>query len=122
MRAYGSAMVGSTSRPAFTLVELLVALTILGVGVAAWTSTSALAMRTEAEADRDLAALRLGRETAARLALECRSASGARDGVRWTITDVGAGLRHVRVEVLPDDDRDGASTLPPAEIVAACPP
>lgn len=122
MRAYGSAMVRPTARPAFTLVELLVALTILGVGIAAWTSTSALALRTEAEADRDRAAQRLGRETAERLAAECRSASGAGDGARWTITHVGAGLRHVRVEIVPDGARAAAGALPPAEIVASCPP
>jgi prepilin-type N-terminal cleavage/methylation domain-containing protein len=109
-------------RTGYTLVELLVALTLLGVGVATWVGTSAVALRTATDAERELAAMRLARDTAERLAARCGAAgSGAGGGTRWTIADAGAGVRHVRVEAL--DWLDGAaSAAAVAEIAAACPP
>lgn len=109
-------------RSGFTLVELLVAITLLGVGVAAWVSTSAVALRTAAEAERQLATLRLLREAAERLAARCAPpGAGERDGTRWTVTIAGAGVRLVRVEALDSSGTDG-SVGAAAEIAAACPP
>ena len=108
-------------RDGFTLVELLVALTLLGVGVAAWVSTSAIAVRTAADAERELAALTLARETAEGLAARCGPVgSGEGAGVRWMISSVGAGVRLVRAEALARDI--GAPTAAVAEIAASCPP
>lgn len=107
-------------RTGFTLVELLVALTLLGVGVAAWVGTSAVALRTAAQAERELTALRLARDVAEQLAAECHApGSGERAGVRWTVTLAGAGILHVRVEP-PVFPGAGAQAAADAEIAATC--
>lgn len=68
-------------RAGFTLVELLVALTLLGVGAAGWVGTSAVAVRIAGSASRGLSALSLAHDHAERaVATSCandRASAGA---------------------------------------------
>lgn len=85
----------------FTLVEMLVALTLLGVGVAAWIGTSTLAVRIAGAASRETAAHHRARSRAERLAGgTCASlAPGAVDGETWTVDPRPNGVRSIRVVV-----------------------
>ena len=89
------------ARHGFTLVEMLVALTLLGVGVTAWIGTATLAVRIAGAASRETAAHQRARSRAERLAGgPCASlAAGARDGETWTVDSRANGVRAIRVVV-----------------------
>lgn len=90
-----------TPRLAFTLPELLVALTLLAVGVAGWVATSAAAIRLAAAADREIAAHHRARSRAALVAAAPCAAmqGGTAAGERWIVSASGNGIRLVRAEV-----------------------
>lgn len=89
----------ATSR-GFTLVELLVALTLIGVGAAAWVSTSAVAIRIAGAADRAASAQGSARAAAERLAArECVAAgSGETHGTRWSVQALRNATRRIEAE------------------------
>lgn len=91
----------------FTLVEVLVALTLLGVGVAAWVGTTALATRIAAAASRESTAQQRARSRAEQLAGgTCASLStGDDDGASWSVETGRHGARRVRVVVPFADER-----------------
>lgn len=113
-----------SSRPGFSLIELLVALVVLVVGLAALAGGTARALRALADA-------RLEEDAAARAArrlewlrgLPCAARAGGSSGdgrllERWTVATHGEGLAtHIEVEVGPAD-----GTSPPRvfDTVAPC--
>ena len=83
----------------FTLVEMLVAVTLLGVGVTAWIGTATLAVRIAGAASRETAAHQQARSRAERLAGgTCASlGAGAAGDVSWSIDARPNAVRSVRV-------------------------
>ena len=84
----------------FTVVESLVALTLIGVGVAAWMSTARLGVAVAADAERATRGAYRARNRAEHLAsLPCESVvTGANATERWTVTAYGNGMRLVEVQ------------------------
>lgn len=87
-------------RQGFTLVETLVALTLLAVGMTAWVTTSAVAIRLAAAGERETAAHNRIRARAERLAGgTCAAAvSGNAGADSWTVTPLANGVRLIHVE------------------------
>lgn len=106
-------------RAGVTLVELLVALTLLGVGISAWVTTGAAALRVAAAADREQTARRAARAQAERLAARCASSGGTLGSIRWEVRSLDNGVRHVRVEA--SYHGAGRPQLATFERVVVCP-
>lgn len=106
-------------RAGVTLVELLVALTLVGVGISAWVTTSAAALRVAAAADREQAAHRAARAQAERLVARCASSGWMQGSIRWEVRSLGNGVRHVRVEA--SYQGTGRPRLATFERVVVCP-
>lgn len=106
----------------FTLVELLVALTLLGVGIGGWVGTSAVALRTVAAADRESSAVAGNlRIAAAVVARGCVVSAAAIGGGTTARVD---SLRHAFRVVTVERAYPGASAAPRVatiELAAACP-
>lgn len=87
-------------RHGFTLVETLVAVTLLAVGMTAWVATSAVAMRLAAAGERETAAHHRVRARAERLAGgTCAGAvSGSKGLDSWMVTPLANGVRLIHVE------------------------
>lgn len=85
----------------FTLVEMLVALTLLGVGVAAWLTTTTVAVRIAGAASRETAAHRRARSLAGSLTgSTCEAlAPASRAGESWTVDVRPNGVRSIRIVV-----------------------
>lgn len=107
-------------RRGFTLVEMLVALTLLGIGVVAWLGTTTLAVRMAGAATRETAAHYRSRSRAQQLAGSPCSAvvAGASPTEWWTVAAMANGIRLVRV-VAPYADERG-ERLAVYELVIAC--
>lgn len=107
-------------RRGFTLVEVLVALTLIAVGMAAWVGTAAIALRVAGSAERESGAVLAARSTAQRIASQrCGpSGSGSDDATRWRVEHLANGTRRIRVERAFHLDRDTASAI--AELVGVC--
>ena len=106
-------------RSGVTLVELLVALTLLGVGISAWVTTSAAALRVAAAADGEQAAHRAAQAQAERLAAQCASSGGTQGSIRWEVHSLDNRVRHIRVEAsYPGAGRPQLATF---ERVVVCP-
>ena len=88
-----------SQRKGFTVVESLVALTLMGVGVAAWMATARLGVAIAADAERETRGAYHARNRAEHLAsLPCTEVvSGASATERWTVTELANGLRLVEV-------------------------
>lgn len=102
------------------LVEALVALTLLGVGVAAWAGTTALATRVAADSARANAAHMRARGRAELLAAgPCARLTDGSDGdERWQLVAGENGMRLLRVEVpYREVARDRVATY---ELAIAC--
>ena len=106
-------------RAGVTLVELMVALTLVGVGISAWVTTSAAALRVAAAADREQAAHRVARAQAEHLVARCASSGGMQGSIRWEVRSLGNGVRHVHVEAWYHGA--GRPQLATFERVAVCP-
>ena len=104
----------------FTLVEMLVALTLIGVGVAAWVGTTAVALQLAGASRRTTEAELRARSRAELLAGgECGSlVSGASFPESWTVTPLRHGIRLVRVEMRYRDER--RMRVAAYEMAAAC--
>ena len=85
----------------FTLVEMLVALTLLGVGVAAWLTTTTLAVRIAGAAGRETAAHQRARSLAGSLTGgTCEAlAPASRPEESWTVDTRPNGVRSIHVVV-----------------------
>ena len=107
-------------RGGFTLVEMLVALTLIGVGVAAWVGTTALALQVAGDARRTTDAELRARSRAEQLAAgECAAlVSGAAGAESWTVTSLRHRVRLVRVEVTYRAER--TTRIAAYDIAAAC--
>jgi prepilin-type N-terminal cleavage/methylation domain-containing protein len=90
-----------TRRPAFTIVEMLVALTLLGVGVLGWLATGTAALCMSTAADRAVTAHLRARSRAAEVA--SRPCAAMRDGdapgESWRIESAGNDIRLVHALV-----------------------
>lgn len=86
-------------RKGFTVVESLVALTLIGLGVGAWMSTARLGVAVAADAERATRAAYRARNRAELLAsLPCPAVTtGASATEAWTVTGYANGMRLVEV-------------------------
>lgn len=83
----------------FTVIESLVALTLIGVGVAAWMATARLGVAVAADAERATRGAYNARNRAEHLAsLPCAAVvGGASTTERWSVTEFANGMRLVEV-------------------------
>jgi type II secretory pathway pseudopilin PulG len=101
-----------------TVVEVLVALVIVGVGLLGMAGTAALSLRTATAASRELRALReVERRLAVMSASGCEGLSSGEDGgggdtprISWTVAEVRRGARAIEA-VARWADGSGARTL-----------
>lgn len=84
----------------FTIVEALVALTLIGVGIAAWTATATLGVAVAADAERASRGAHRARNRAEQLAsLPCASiVPGANATESWTVQQHPNGMRLVEAQ------------------------
>jgi prepilin-type N-terminal cleavage/methylation domain-containing protein len=84
----------------FTVVESLVALTLIGVGVAAWMATATLSVSLAASAEQATRGAYAARNRAEHLAsLPCASLTDGSDGtVRWMVHAYPGGMRLIATE------------------------
>lgn len=84
-------------RKGFTVVESLVALTLIGVGVAAWTTTATVAVAVASDASRAANAAHRARNTAVQVAsMPCAAVvSGSSEAESWTVREYANGMRLV---------------------------
>lgn len=87
-------------RNGFTVVESLVALTLIGVGVAAWMATATLGVAVAADAARATNAAHRARNRAVQVAsLPCTGVvSGSSASENWTVREYANGMRLVEAE------------------------
>lgn len=104
----------------FTVVEIIVALTLLGVGVAAWVGTSAVAIRIAGAAGRESAAtVAVRREAELRAAHTCPSGgAGTSGGVAWAVNEMPNGVRHVGARL--DFVAEGDSGIAAVQVAVIC--
>lgn len=104
----------------FTVVEILVAITLLGVGVTAWIGTSAAAVRLGGDARRTVLAAYRAHDRAARVGSSgCDGlGSGSAAGERWSATAVGNGVWLVHAEAAYV--AAGAARVATYEILVSC--
>lgn len=97
----------------FTLVEMLVALTLLGVGVTAWLGTTTLAVRIAGAAAREAAAHQRSRSRAEQIAgAPCSGVvPGTSATESWSVTPMANGIRLVRVTAQYVDERGDRQAL-----------
>ena len=111
------------ARPGVTLLELMLAVAILGGGLLALAGPSAALARHLRRAAFDVRAAATARDLAERLAATCTLAASGDStvgtvGLRWTAGDDG-GTRRLRLEVV--DRADPASVARTFDSRAACP-
>jgi prepilin-type N-terminal cleavage/methylation domain-containing protein len=111
------------ARPGVTLLELMLAVAILGGGLLALAGPSAALARHLRRAAFDVRAAAVARDLAERLAATCTLAAAGDStigtiGVRWTAGDDG-GTRRLRLEVV--DRADPAGGARAFDSRAACP-
>lgn len=109
-----------TAPTGFTVVELLVALTLIGVGVVAWVGTSVVAIRIVGAAERESAAAVAVRRQAELLAARAcpGPGSGSSEGITWTVDPMPNGVRqvHARLAFAGED----APRVATAHVAAIC--
>lgn len=111
------------ARPGVTLLELMIAVAILGGGLLALAGPSAALARHLRRAAFDVRAAAVARDLAERLAATCTLPAAGDStvgtiGVRWAVGDDG-GTRRLRVELV--DRANPASVGRAFESRAACP-
>ena len=107
-------------RLGFTLIEVLVALTLIGVGITAWVSTGTLGLRIAGIAERESSATFTARAAVARIAARrCGVAGSGLDGdTRWRVELLSNGVRRIRAERTFRSEKDTTSAI--AEMVTVC--
>lgn len=94
-------------RPGLTVVEVLVALVIVGVGLLGMAGSASLSLRSTTTSARDLRALReIERRLAIEMAAGCAGAASGEDAesgsaprVTWLVTPVQRGTRLIEATV-----------------------